>query len=230
MPIVTIRGQFGGGAAEIGKEVADRLHVDYIDREVIAKVAERLNERAQDVVAKEMPPSSLWGRIAHALGFDYGMALGYSLEGGFVSAYPGAYLPSWQIPLDDIRYLSGLESVIRELAHNHHGVIRGRGSQFILKDYPGALHVLVVAPLATRVKRVMQSMAMDKEAAEKEVAHVDGSRRMFIKKYFQADIEDPRHYDIVINTEHLDYGSAASIIINAIPLKASAAGRQLETR
>jgi hypothetical protein len=199
--------------------------MDYIDRELIAKVAELLNESTQEVIAKEMSSGSLWGRIAHALGFDYAMALGYPVEGGFVSSYPGAYLPAWQMPLDDTRYLSGLESVIKELARNQLAVIRGRGSQFILKDHPGALHVLVVAPLAIRVKRVMQNMTMDKEAAEKEIAHVDSSRRAFIKRCFQADIEDPSHYDIVINTEHLDYGSAASIIVNAIPFKAPATGR-----
>jgi cytidylate kinase len=228
MPIVTIRGQFGSGAPDIGREVAERLHIDYIDREVIAKVAERLNERTQEVIAKEMPPSSLWGRIAHALGFDYGMAMGYPLESGFVSSYPGAYLPAWQMPLDDTRYLSGLESVIRGLAQSQLAVIRGRGSQFILKDHPGALHVLVVAPLDLRVQHVMQSMAMDKEAAEKEIAHVDGSRRTFIRRYFQADVEDPLNYDIVINTERLDYGSAASVIIKAIPFRDPSAKRPSE--
>jgi cytidylate kinase len=228
MPIVTIRGQYGSGAPEIGKAVADRLHIDYIDREVIARVAERLNERTQDVIAKEMPPSSLWGRIAHALGFDYGMAMGYPLESGFVSSYPGAYLPAWQMPLDDTRYLSGLESVIKELARNQLAVIRGRGSQFILKDHPGALHVLVVAPLALRVQHIMQTLAVDKEAAEKEIAQMDGSRRAFIKRYFQAEIEDPLNYDIVLNTERLDYESAASVIISAIPFKDPTALRTSE--
>jgi hypothetical protein len=40
MSVVTIRGQAGGGSPQIGRLVADRLHVDYVDREIIAKVAE----------------------------------------------------------------------------------------------------------------------------------------------------------------------------------------------
>ena len=51
----------------------------------------------------------------------------------------GAYVPVWEIPLDDTSYLVGLESVIKELASSQSIVIRGRGSQFILKDYPGTL-------------------------------------------------------------------------------------------
>lgn len=60
MPIVTIRGQLGSGAPEIGKGVAELLHADYVDREIIAEVAARLQRDEQDVIAKEMPASSSW--------------------------------------------------------------------------------------------------------------------------------------------------------------------------
>ena len=35
MSVVTIRGRLGSGAPEIGKLVADKLHADYVDREII---------------------------------------------------------------------------------------------------------------------------------------------------------------------------------------------------
>jgi CMP/dCMP kinase len=226
MPIVTIRGQLGSGAPEIGRQVADRLHIDYIDREVIATVAVLLNERKQDVLAKEMPAGSLLDRIAQALGANYAVGGFYGLEGGLLSSYSGAYLPAWQIPLDDTRYLSGLESVIKELARNRSAVIRGRGSQFILKDHPETLHVLIVTPLETRVIRLMQSTRMDKESAQKEVARSDDSRREFIKRYFKAEMGDPVHYDIVINSGNFGFEHAASIIVNAIPFLDRREGRQ----
>lgn len=34
MPVVTIRGRLGSGVPEIGRQVADRLRVDYVDREI----------------------------------------------------------------------------------------------------------------------------------------------------------------------------------------------------
>jgi cytidylate kinase len=79
-------------------------------------------------------------------------------------------MPVWQIPLDDIRYLNTLESVIRELARSQSLVIQGRGSQFILRDYPRALHVLVTAPIEVRLKRVMESVKLDWENAMREIA------------------------------------------------------------
>jgi cytidylate kinase len=206
MSVVTIRGQLGSGAPEIGRQIADRLHADYVDREIIAKVAARLRRQEQEVIEKEMPPSSVLGRIAEALGRS-----GVGFE--------GAYLPISQIPLDNTRYLEALESVVRELARSQSLVILGRGSQFILKDYPGVLHVLVVAPIEVRVKRVMQDLKLDQETAKLEIARLDNSLREFIKRYFKAEVEDAVYYDLVINTERFSFQAAASIVVDALSLK-----------
>jgi cytidylate kinase len=209
MSLVTLRGQLGSGAPEVGREVANRLHADYVDREIIAEVAARLHRREQDVMEKEMPPGSFLGRIAEALGRNY----------AFGDAFAGAYLPTWEIPLGDTRYLEALKSVVTELARSQSLVIRGRGSQFILRDYPGVLHVLLVAPLEVRMKRVIQSLKLDQEAATREIERFDNSRREFIRRYFHAELEDPVYYDLVINTEHFSFQVAASIVVDALHFK-----------
>jgi cytidylate kinase len=65
----------------------------------------------------------------------------------------------------------------------------------------------------------MENLKLDEEAAKQEITLFDNSRREFIKRYFQAEMEDPGHYDLVINTEHLSYEATISIIIHALPLK-----------
>ena len=204
MSVVTIRGQLGSGAPEIGRLVADKLRVHYVDREIIAKVAARLEREKQDVIAKEMPPGTLLGRILEALTSGYGG-----------DAFGGAYLPPELIPIGDTRYVEALASVVRKLAMGPSLVIRGRGSQFILKEHPGSVHVLLVAPLEMRVERVMQDLKLDQAAAHEEITRFDSSRHEFIKRYFQAELEDPLQYDLVINTGRLSFEAAASNIINA---------------
>ncbi len=207
MSVVTIRGQLGSWAPEIGREVAERLKGDYVDRQIIAEVAARLQQREEDVMAKEMPPSRLLGRIAEALEHSY----------GFGEGIDGAYLPVWQIPLNDMRYLQALESVIKELAGGKKSiVIRGRGSHRILKDHPGALHVLTVAPLEVRVQRVMEDLKLEREPAKKEIAYFDSSSREFVRRYFHSDLENPVAYHLVVNTEHFSLQAAVSIILNAL--------------
>ena len=213
MPVVTIRGQLGSGAPEIGKLIAEKIHCDYVDREIIARVAELLNHKEKDVTEKEMPPGSLTGRIALALEHSPPILSPTGMYGTEL------YLPAREMAIDDTGYLDGLKSIIRELAMSESIVIRGRGSQFILKYWPGALHVLFVSPLKLRVKRVMEEMKMDEESAKKEIVRFDSSRHQFIKKYFNAELEDAVHYDLVINTEHLSFEAAALIIINALQFK-----------
>jgi cytidylate kinase len=210
MSVITIRGQLGSGAPEVGRKIADKLHADYVDRDIIAEVATRLQREEQEVIEKEMPPTSLLGRIAEALQHNY--AFGDSLM--------GAYAPILDIPLGDTRYLQALKSVVREVARRSQSlVIQGRGSQFILKDDPGTFHVLIVAPTEVRVKRVMQDRRLVQETAEREIARFDNSRREFVKRYFQADLEDPVYYDLVINTERLSFQAAASIVVETISIK-----------
>lgn len=203
MPVLTIRGQLGSGASEIGKMVADKLNVHYVDREIIAAVAARLHRVKDVIIDKEMPPGTLSGRIAEAL----------QLSG----ASEAAYMPSWEMPLGDKNYLSGLETVIKELARSQAIIISGRGSQFILNDQPGVIHILTVAPLSIRLKRVMDSMALDEENAKKEIERFDSSRREFTRRYFHAELEDPLNYDLVINTQDITFEKATSLIIDALP-------------
>jgi cytidylate kinase len=209
MAVITIRGKLGSGAPEIGKQVAESLHIDYIDREIIAQVATRLNLEEQEVVAKEMPPISLQDRIAEAL------AHGYTIGNGI----QGAYLPIWQIPLDNNRYMDALTGLITELAQGHSAVIYGRGSQFILKDHPRSLHVSIVAPLKVRLQRVMEARKISEESARQDINRFDGSAREFMKRFFGVEMEDPTYYDLVINTEKYSFQAVASIIMDSLKLK-----------
>lgn len=207
MPVITIRGQYGSWANEIGELIADKLSIDYVDREIIAGVAERLRRPSTSIEEKELPPSTLLGRIAEAMAKTSYMG---------DSVLTGIYSPLWEIPLDDTKYLAGLESVVKELAAGRSIVILGRGSQFILKDLPGAFHVLIVAPLEVRVKSVMERLDLNAEDARCEIARFDDGNRVFIKRFFKADIFDPVNYNLIINTHHLSIEGAASIVVDAV--------------
>ena len=149
------------------------------------------------------------GRIAEAISWTA------CLDDGI---YAGVYSPLCDIPLNDRHYLEGLDYVIKELAKSRSIVILGRGSQFILKNVPGIFHVLIVAPLEARVKRVMEDRKISEEEAGKEIARFDEGSSEFVRRYFQANIADPINYDLVINTSRLGNESAASVIVDAVLL------------
>ena len=163
MPVITIRGQEASGAPEVGTMVAKELKIDYVDSRIIADVAARLNSEELEVLKKETPPWTIFGRVARALSMSGGALSGDYGSGDGETFYMPMEMYPWEIPIDDKLYLQNLKMVIIELAKSQAIVIRGRDSQFILKDFPGAFHVLAVAPLDLRVKRVMERMKLDEE-------------------------------------------------------------------
>jgi cytidylate kinase len=206
MSVITIRGQMGSGAEEVGRLVAGQLKYDYVDREIIDRVARRLKLSRPEVSQKEMPPSTLFGRIAEVMTSSYAVN----------PAIPDVTLPTWRIPVDDTTFKTALERIIKGIAKKDNVVIRGRGSQFILRDNPGILHVLTVAPLEVRLGRVMQELKIIESEARKEIDEYDGSRRAFTKRYFKADLEDPANYGLVVNTGTFSFEAAASLVIRAL--------------
>jgi cytidylate kinase len=218
MPVITIRGQEASGAPEIGTMVAKELQIDYVDSRIIADVAARLNRHEMEVFKKETPPWTLFGRVARALSMSGGaLSENYGSGDGETFYMPMDMYP-WEIPIDDKLYLQTLKMVITQLAKSQAIVIRGRGSQFILKDFSGAFHVLVVAPIDLRVKRVMEKMKLDEEKAKIEIKRSDSYHHEFTRRYFHTETENPLDYDLVVNTERITIEEATSLVVNAVHL------------
>jgi cytidylate kinase len=209
MPVITIRGCLGSGAPQVGRRCAEILKLEYLDREIINHIAERLDRPRQQIIAKEVLPVTLRERIARMIKEDFPGA------GSIGRRSVEEDVP----PLDNAQYMKGLKSAMRHLARTEAVVINGRGSQFFLKDWPGALHVLTIAPLELRLKRVMKGFDVDEAAARQKINRYDYNRQQFIKKYFKEELEDPLHYDLTINTSEMSIEDAVSLVVSAVTLK-----------
>lgn len=203
--LVTIRGMLGSGAPDIGKEVARIINGEYVDREIIQEVAQLVGRSSEQVAAKEEVLPGLSKKIVLAL------TSAFERTGSTESAFSR----NWKEPLDDDTYLDALRSVIESLALEKTMVIQGRGSQFILRNHPSALHVLVVAPMRERINRVMITAGVDENQARKHIEEHDESRRLFIRRFFKRDIEEPENYDVVLNTKNLCFDAAVRVIVSA---------------
>ena len=106
--------------------------------------------------------------------------------------------------------------VILQLAHVGHVVFAGRGAHVITRALPGGLHVRLVAPLETRVRRMMSIEGCDASTAESMVTKMDAARRRHLQASFDCDIDDAHTYDLVINTGRVSSGTAAGLIVEAL--------------
>jgi cytidylate kinase len=209
MPVITIRGPMGSGVSEIGQEAARLFSGSYVDKEIIESIAKVVGQPPDKVAKRETTPLRLRERIEVAL--ERSQKRSGSMESAYSRSMPEA--------LDDNKYLDALKSVIQDVTLEGNIVIHGRGSQFILRNNPSALHVLVVAPLPLRIKRVMERHNIDEVNARKQIDEYSKSRRDFNKRFFNKDMMELIYYDLVLNTEHLAYDIAAQIVIKALQRK-----------
>jgi len=105
------------------------------------------------------------------------------------------------------RYFETIGRLMHELAAEGDVLLVGRGGSRLLRDLPRAFHVRLVAPLAVRVRRVMEFRWLAEDAARKQIAESDELRRRFYSDSFGADWSDPLEYDLTVNSGRL--GAAA---------------------
>ncbi len=113
-------------------------------------------------------------------------------------------------------YLHAVEQVVHELAERGNVVIVGRGSQIILKDRPGVLHVRVIAPLELRIERIMQEKGIALDAAQAQIEASDRSRKRYLNRFYKTQWEDPTLYDVILNTARISIDSAAELLYKAV--------------
>lgn len=112
-------------------------------------------------------------------------------------------------------YLDRFQSVIYEVARRGDAVFFGKGSQLLLRPFDCALRVLIIASWETRIERLMEENRVAKDVAEKIVHESDRDKRGFVRYAFDEDWLNSSLYDVVINTDKLDVGSAVTMIVQA---------------
>ena len=168
---------------------------------------------------------SLGTQIAHAvaneLNYEYvdkdkiGKALrNYGLSAFEAETFDEKAPPFWDyMDMQKKKFLHIVEALIHDLARKDNVVIVGRGGQVLLKDFPGVLHVRIVAPFDLRIQRIIERGGGDKRQAMESLRRSDRASAGFMRGFFDADWEDPDLYDLMINTRHLSAEEAGRIIM-----------------
>jgi Cytidylate kinase-like family len=101
---------------------------------------------------------------------------------------------------------------ILRLAGLGHTILVGRGGNVITARLPNVFHVRLVAPHATRIRHAAEYYHLSETEAAKLVREQDQARRRYVRRYFNAEIDDPTLYDVTLNTGRLGFARAAEII------------------
>jgi len=192
--VVTIARTLSAGGEEIGRQLAGEFGLRYVDDEIIDRAAVLAGVTAEEMARAEMRKGlieRIFESFAHT-GVGAGVAATSAL-----SEIPG--------------YEKLIVDVIHQTAAAGGAVIVAHGAAIALGDRPGVLRVLVTASPATRAARLVAE-GKSKPEARKLVVDSDASRADFFKRFYKLDYEDATHYDLVINTDHMNVDEAAALL------------------
>lgn len=202
MTLITLSAPYGAGGSQVGPEVARRLGVEFVDRAIPTKVAERLSVPLDDAVERDESAGSTLTRMTVWLG-QVSQAFGA----------PGAIDVD---AVEDEDFRRATEEVLREHARTEGGaVILGRAGAIVLRDEPRALHVRLDGPEQARVRQGMALEGADRATAERHIAETDKARRAYVNHFYRCDPRAGSLYHLVLDSTVLDLDVCTELIVLA---------------
>lgn len=208
--VVTIARQCGSGGSEVGRILARRANLHYLDHEIIDEVARRSGVAVERIENQDEQTSGPLGYMLEALTTNALFNLNYSK----VLQHQAVNLPT--LTQEQV-YLRLTQRVVLEMASAGDAVIIGRGSQFLLRGLPRVLHVYIFAPLPRRIENIQELFQLTRAEAIEFIERRDGETENYLRHYYGSNGTQPELYHLLINTGLFSFETAADLIVQALP-------------
>ena len=114
--------------------------------------------------------------------------------------------------IDEEIYINLLDQIINQIAEKDNCIILGRGGQYILKEHPKTVHVLLIANKADRARFMEEHYNLEPQQAVQVVNAEDKRRINLYRKFEKSDYDLPDHYHLTLNMSKVSLEVAAKII------------------
>jgi cytidylate kinase len=203
--VITISREVGSGGRTIGRKLAERLDINFFDKELIKILMKRFDLNAQTIEEIKGEKQS-W--LSDFIRLISPMPAASSIIGAD-SEYGKEYYP--EVTSGEI-YKAEAE-ILRGLADEGACVIAGRSGFHILKDRPNVKNIFITASKPNRIERIMARQGVSKEEAEDIMERVDESRENYIKRFTGSSRYDTHNYDLALNVDGLTEDQAVDVIL-----------------
>ena len=195
-PSITISREAGAGALTIGKLALDILRQDHQ-----SAVPWTLFDR--NLVEKVIVDHALPERLGQFMPED---------KSDYVNSMIEEILGLHPDPHTLVEHT--IDTILRVAAVGN-AVVVGRGGNIITARLPNVLHVRLVAPLESRIRRIRRLRNLTEREARLYIHAADRGRERYVKHYFNEDVANPLQYHMVLNTGMIPDDHAARIIAEA---------------
>ena len=195
--VYTIGREFGSGGLVIGKALAERLGINFYDKELLQRAAKD-SGFCQEIFENhdEKPTNS----------FLYSLVMDTYSAGSYSSA------PLLDMPLNHKAFLAQFES-IKKIAEQESCVIVGRCADYALADNPDCINVFIHAEIEDRIKWISKRLNITENKAKDTIQKKDKQRASYYNYYTSKKWGDSRSYDLSLNTSKLSVDDCVEMII-----------------
>jgi hypothetical protein len=191
-PIVTVSRQRGSQGSFLAESLAESLGYQLLHREII------------DEICKS---SGYQRKIIESLDDNIRSRIELWFEGLFKGMY-----------IDASDYIRQLHKVVISISELGGVVVVGRGANYMLSRDQG-FHLRVIASKPRRIENLVSFQGLTAEQAEKEIDESDQTRFEFVRNNFKQEIDDPKAYDMILNTTYMDINDALKMAKEGIDSK-----------
>jgi cytidylate kinase len=206
MAVITLARQVGSGGQTVARLLADQLGYRAVGRRELVAEAEARGLRLPVAFADFADEQRLAGaRSVSALHVGVGeLEFAEALRGGAapaVAVEPISFLEA--LAHERRNLLLAVASLVFALAADDRQILVGAGAQYLLAGLPGVLRIKTVAPAEVRALRLADAYGLERAVAREAVRQGDREQRDYNRAVFDADWDDPLHWDLTLNTELL---------------------------
>ena len=200
--IITIGRQYGSGGHDIGKQLAEELHIPFYDKALLERAAKD-SGLCQEIFENhdEKPTNS----FLYSLVMDT-YSLGYN-SSSFT-----------EMPLNHKIFLAQFDA-IKNIAKEGSCVIVGRCADYALADFPNVVNIFLHADLQSRIVRIARRHALTDAKAKDLIIKTDKRRASYYNYYTSKKWGEAAGYDLSLNTATLGIDGTIHMIREFVAYK-----------
>ena len=186
--VVTITRQFGSLGRPIARKLAEKLGIEYYDRDIVEETARATGLDLKEVSNEEESARNRFWRMMFPLG-----------------------TPAVTNEIQD--HIFQVESgIIQDLASKESCIVVGRCAEYVLRHFSNCIRVYIYADDDQRLKNCVNVLHLDPQTSKRMMKEVDAARDAYHIRYAGYYPNDEAHKDVLLNSGFLGVDGSADVL------------------
>ena len=198
--VVTISASYGANGDMIGRRLAERLYLPFVDRAFGPASAHAFAHSPGMEESSDEPVPGRWQRFFSGFA-NIAVPIGPSHLSDEVVVTPEVFR-------------TANEAKLREIADTTGAVVLGHAGMIVLGKRPDVLCVRLDGPVESRIAQVV-ARGVDEASARRAQREVDRAREAYARVFFNVRQDDFRLYHLVLDSSALSVDLCVDVLVRA---------------